>query len=140
MSPGSILSPTCILIPGLCQRQRIVTCVRETPSVCLRHGSRSGTIVYVHLDNCVPKPQQTAANQTLSTSLCETLILSVSLSWRSFHTGTRRHFLEYTDFVISNWIRQNSPKDRKTYTVYARGEFGANRIDMDMRVLVNPLL
>lgn len=62
-----------------------------------------------------PISQQTAEYQTLSTSLRETLILSVSLSWRSFHTGTRRHFLEYTDSVISTWIRQNSPKDRKTY-------------------------
>lgn len=62
-----------------------------------------------------PISQQTAENQTLWTSLCETLILGVSLSWRSFHTGTRRHLLEYTGAVISTWIRQNSPKDRKTY-------------------------
>lgn len=60
-----------------------------------------------------PISQQTAGYQTLWTSLCETLILGVSLSWRIFHTGTRRHFLEYTDAVISTWIRQTSPKDRK---------------------------
>lgn len=121
MSPGSILSPTCILIPGLCQWQRIVTCVRETPSVCLRHGSHSGTrplqsmfiLTTVSGTSTAPISQQTADNQTLWTSLCETLILGVSLSWCSFHTGTRRNFLEYTDAVISTWIRQNSPKDRK---------------------------
>lgn len=121
MSPGSILSPTCILIPSLCQWQRIVTCVRETPSVCLRHGSHSVTrplqsmfiLTTVSSTTTAPTSPQTSENQTLWTSLCETLILGVSLSWRCFHTGTRRNFLEYTDAVISIWIRQNSLKDRK---------------------------
>lgn len=122
MSPGSILSPTCILIPSLCQWQRIVTCVRETPSVCLRHGSHSVTrplqsTVYVHID-CVQyfyRPNLTTnvwKSNTLNFAL-RNVNSGWSLSWRCFHTGTRRNFLEYTDAVISIWIRQNSPKDRK---------------------------